>query len=312
MINGYGKKKKMKKIFAIIAMAAIVSYIVVVFLNKSPSEDRAVAKVGNKKIYKSEISAKISEIFAANGSDIGNVLKIENMPAEVIETFSREIYLEKKLVKKAKQVRLNKNPEIRSRLEHEESKILIDAYLNYIIEKNVNDVAIKEKYAELMGNLEGKKEYELSHIVVADEKEALVVYQSYSETSVNQKPKKFVELAKKYSIDKESANKKGDLGYILEDNIIKEIAEIVLKMTKGEYSKPIKTEFGWHIVKIDNIRDAKVFPFEEVKDDIREQMIKEKTKEIYDEIFNDVEVKILIDLNKKEEPKTSQQNEETK
>lgn len=325
MINRrYGRKRKIRKIFAMVAFISIAAYLSIIYFNNhsysGASFGEVIAKVNGQKIYKSEISGKISEIFLGNDAQMESPLQIDNLPAEVIEAFAKEIYFEKKLVSRAKKAKIHKREDVRSKIDQEQNRILIDAYLNKIITENVSEDKIKEKYVELSNNVEGKKEYSLSHIVVKDKDEAAKIYKAYNETKAPSKSAKFSELAKKYSIDKETADKKGDLGYVLEDDIIKEIAETVLKMKKGEYAKPIATKFGWHIVKINDIRDAKIAAFEEVKESIKEQMIKDQTNAIYSDIFNNIDVKLLVrpksqnSGNKKEEgendPEIKKQNED--
>ncbi len=304
MINRrYGRKRKLRKIFAVVAVLSVAAYLLVAYFNKSDKSfsGEVVAKVNGEKIYKSEVSQKISEIFLGNDSQLEGGLQIDNLPSEVLEAFAKEIYLEKKLVSKAKKDKIDKNEEVKNKIEQNRNRILIDSYLNQVITTNVSDDKVKEKYVELTNNIEGKKEYSLSHIVVKTKEDAAKVYKAYNETKSGSKPAKFVELVKKYSIDKETANKKGDLGYVVEDDIAKEISSVVVKMKKGEFTKPIETKFGWHIVKVNDIRDAKVTPFEEVKDSIKEQMIKDETNAIYGDIFKDVKVEILMKAKAKTE-----------
>jgi hypothetical protein len=123
------------------------------------------------------------------------------------------------------------------------------------------------------------------------------------------KLKKFEDLAKKHSSDQESAQKGGDLGYVVESNIVPELSAAVLKLKKGETSAPVQTKFGWHLVKVLDIRDAKALPFESVKDTLRAQLIQDKITEINSRITKNTEVEILIELKA---PQASQEQGEIK
>src|SRR5690606_11362799 len=138
------------------------------------------------------------------------------------------------------------------------------AYLDSVLKNKVNDTTVKDRYVELAGSLQGKKELEVKHIMVKTEKEANEVVDQL------QNGASFDILAKQYSIDKGSASNGGSLGYIVEDNLPPEFRTVLAKMTKGPFSKPVKTNYGWHVVKLQNSRDAKAAPFESVKDALAE------------------------------------------
>jgi len=118
----------------------------------------------------------------------------------------------------------------------------------------------------------------------------------------------FSELAKKYSIDKQTANNGGKLGYLTEDNIAKEIFDVVSTIKKGEVSKIFSVKDVFAIVKLEDVREGKAAAFEDIKDSLREQMIKDETGSIYKEIFDNIKIEIL--LKKDDEKSTSEQKEE--
>src|SRR3989338_7317988 len=96
--NNYAKKRKLIKLFVTFAAIASISYGASIYFNgEQISNDVVVAKINNKKIYKSEINSKIKEVFSGSDSDI-QLPAIETFPPEVVETFAKEIYLERELV----------------------------------------------------------------------------------------------------------------------------------------------------------------------------------------------------------------------
>ncbi len=296
-MRNYSKKRKFKKYIFLIAILSIFSYLSIFYYQNNLRNDYVIAKINNEKILKSEISYKISEIFSSNSADL-KIPDIKDLPKEVIETFAKEIYLEKNLAKKAKKSEISKDQKVKYQIKQAKNRILIDAYLEDEILKNITEEKIKEKYSEISSKIQGKREFLISHILLDSENEANRIYRIYNETNPGQKNSKFKELAKKYSLDKESATKGGDLGFILEDDIAKEIFEQISEFKNSSYTKPIKTEFGWHIVMVNKIRDAEILPFEQSYENIKNQLIKEATDKIYEEIFKDYKIKILIDEKK--------------
>jgi peptidyl-prolyl cis-trans isomerase C len=226
---------------------------------------------------------------------------IESLPKEVIEILAKEIYFDAELTKIAKKSDAAKTDKVSSQIEEVKNTILRQAYMDSLIAAETTEEKITQKYTDLSGELGSKKEYKIAHIVVKTKDQA----EKISQDIKNKPAFKFAEAARKNSLDKESAVDGGDLGFVIESNLIKEIADAVVKMKKDEISDPIETKFGWHLVKFTEVRDSKALPFEEVKDNIRQQLIKELLDKTREEITKDIKVEILLKAETKEivEPK---------
>lgn len=308
--NHYPKKKNLTKLFITFAAVAAVSYGASVYFDGKTSSDIVVAKINNQKIYKSEINGKIREVFV--GAEDVDLPALETFPPEVVEAFAKEIYLEKELVSRAKKSGVTKQEEVKNQVENAQNRIIANAYLASVIKEKVSDQKIRDKYAEL-NNGASKKELLVAQIVVKNKADAEKIL-----SSLNAKKSKnrasFAELAKRNSLDKQSANNGGKLGYLTEENLSKEVLEVVSTMKKGEVSKPFAVKDVFVIVKLEDVREGKAASFEEVKDSLREQMIKDETGAIYKDIFDDIKIEILL---KKAEEKsaleaTEEKNEEVK
>jgi len=307
--NNYTKKKKLTKLFVTFGAIAAISYGASVYFNgKQSQEDMVVAKINNEKIYKSEIDSKIREVFSGADSDI-QLPAIETFPPEVVETFAKEIYLERELVSRAKKEGITKQENIKHQIENSQNRIIANAYLNSVIKEKVSEEKIRDKYAELNNNISGKKEFLVAHIVVKTKSEAEKIRDSLTAKKSKNRAS-FSEMAKKHSLDKESAANGGKLGYVLEDKLSKDLATIVLSLKKDELSQAVQTKDGWHIVKVEDIKEAKSSAFEDVKDNLRDQMVKEETGAIYKDIFDNVKIEIL--LKKAEEKSAEKKQEEVK
>jgi len=287
----YVRKKNSFRIFTTATfIAAIIFAFSYYFTNTKEDKGIAIAKIGNEKIFKREMEQKLRNIFDGQEQTI-KVPEIENMPKEVIEILTKEIYLDKKLLKLAKKSAVTQNSETKARISEARDKILRQAYIDHLIKQEITDQKVNDKYAELTNELAGKKEYSISHIIVKSKDEAEKILKNLNN---RKKPLKFFDAAKKYSLDQDSAEKGGELGYVLEDNVIKEIADILPTLKKDTVSAPIQTKFGWHLVKFSDMRDAKPLDFEAVKDNIRSQLTQDKINEINAGIIKNAKVELLI------------------
>ncbi|MBU6339834.1 MAG: SurA N-terminal domain-containing protein, partial [Rickettsiales bacterium] len=202
----YSRKKKFKKVFIVTTIfAAVAFFCVSLLLNKSP-ESEVVAKINGEEIYKSEVETKLHDIFDSNSQNV-KTPEIKSLPKEVLEILVKDIYLERELTKQAEKSEVAKDQEVIDSIAYAKNKILRQSYVENLIKNAVTDEKINEKYLEISNNLEGKKEYSLSHIVVKTKEEAEKILSEIK--SAKSEDAKFNELAKKHSIDKNTADKGG-------------------------------------------------------------------------------------------------------
>ncbi len=296
------RKKKSKKLFVVATIAAACIFSGSYYVLTNTSSDEVVAKINGQKIYKSEIELRLHDVFEGQEASV-NSPEVSKLPKEIIEILVKEVYLEKELTKEALRSDAVKTKEVKEKIADSKNKILRQAYIDSIIKKEITADKINNKYLELSKELEGKKEYQIFHIVVKTKEEAEKLAK---ELKYKKSPAKFAELAKKYSIDQETAAKGGEIDYTLEDSMIKEVAAVITTLDKDQISEPIQTKFGWHLVKVGDVREAKALSFESVKDNIRDQLIQDRVNEINNKIINNAKVQILIQLNKNEKSKGSE------
>ncbi|MGU3372219.1 peptidylprolyl isomerase PrsA [Bacillus mycoides] len=171
------------------------------------------------------------------------------------------------------------------------------------IEKTITDKELKENY---------KPEIKASHILVKDEATAKKVKEELGQG------KSFEDLAKQYSEDTGSKEKGGDLGYFTAGKMVKEFEDAAYKMKKDEVSEPVKSQFGYHIIKVTDIKEQK--PFDEVKGDIKKDLVQKKTQDA--QFMNDLMMKEIKKADVKvddkdlkdlfEEPKADAKKDEKK
>lgn len=301
----YSRTKNSTKIFLAATLVAAIIFGVSQFFFCCTGSGDVVAKVNGTKIYKSQIEHKLSVLLGGFQTKEVELPALSTLPKEVIEILAKEVYLDDELAKIAKKSDATKTDKVQQQIRETKNAILRQAYMDSLIAEATTDEKISQKYSELSSELLTKKEYEIAHIVVKTKEEAEKIAKELARKS---RYYTFASAAKRYSLDKESSANGGDLGFVLETNLIKEIADVVLKMEKDQISNPIETKFGWHIVKLSDVRDAKALPFEEVKENIRQQIVKELLEKTKEEITKDVKVEILL----KEEAKTEKNADEVK
>lgn len=166
---------------------------------------------------------------------------------------------------------LDKTPDVQAELEMARQSVIFRAYVQDYMKNNpVTDAEIKAEYDKYKAT-QADREYNVRHILVKDEKAAKDIIEQLK------KGAKFDKLAEKFSIDPGSKAKGGELGWNAPGNFVKPFTEAMTKLDKGQISKePVKSDFGFHVIKLDDVRSAKVPGFDEVKPQITEFLQRKK------------------------------------
>ncbi len=160
----------------------------------------------------------------------------------------------------------DKKSEVMAQFDLARQGILVNAYLqDFVTSHPVSDETIKKEYDNIVKTM-GTKEYKARHILVEKEDEAKSIIARL------QKGEKFEELAKQ-SKDPGNKDRGGDLGWSAPSGYVKPFADELVKLEKGKFSAiPVKTEFGWHVIQLDDVRDLKHPPLDEVKPQIQQRL----------------------------------------
>ena len=172
------------------------------------------------------------------------------------------------VVQEAAKKGLDKSPEVTSQLEMAKSQILFGAFINDYVKNNpIPEADLKKFYVTQVRLQFSGKEYHARLILVGSEAEAKAILADLK------KGKKFDALAKAKSADKGSGANGGDLGWANPAAFVKEFGDALQKLPKGKVSDaPVKTQFGYHIIKVEDVRQAKGPTFEEAKGEIQQEL----------------------------------------
>ena len=182
------------------------------------------------------------------------------------EVIAREVFMQE-----AEKLGLSAGDDFRIQMELARQAILIRELFADFQKKNpVTDADLKGEYDKFVA-ANGGKEYRARHILVEKDDEAKAIIASLK------KGGKFEDIAKKSSKDPGSGANGGDLDWANPSSYVPEFAEAMIKLNKGQMTDtPVKTQFGFHIIRIDDIRNAKLPAFEELKPQISQQMQQQK------------------------------------
>ncbi len=234
-----------------------------------PALAQNIAIVNGKPVPKTRADALAAQV-AKSGRPITPELTAQ-IKDEVI---AREIFMQE-----ASKRGLDGSDDYRNQLELARQTILIRALFADFQEKNpVTDADAKAEYDKFVAANAGK-EYRARHILVAKEDEAKAIIANLK------KGAKFEDLAKKQSKDPGSGANGGDLDWANAKSYVPEFSEAMVKLAKGQTTQaPVKTQFGFHVIRLDDVRDAQLPKFEEVKGQIQQQMQQERLSKFQDEL----------------------------
>ena len=223
----------------------------------APQTPGVVATVNGKPIPQSQLDVLLKERVAQGEKDNEELRK--KLREDLI---TREV-LYQEMVKSG----FDKSPGMATQADFVRENFLLQAYLQDFIKTHpVSDDVLKTEYNKIKTELENKQEYHARHILVDKEAEAKDIIAQVK------KGAKFDKLATEKSKDAGSASKGGDLGWNLPSNYVKPFADALVKLKKGQYTQtPVESQFGWHVVKLEDTRPVKVPAYEEVKPKLQQR-----------------------------------------
>ncbi|GAD23188.1 peptidylprolyl isomerase [Acidovorax sp. MR-S7] len=190
--------------------------------------------------------------------------EIENQIKE--EVIAREIFMQE-----AQKRGLEASADYKAQMELARQTILIrELFADYQKSSPVTDAEIQAEYDKFVAANAGK-EYKASHILVEKEDEAKAIIASLK------KGGKFEDIAKKQSKDPGSGARGGDLDWASPSSYVPEFTEALVKLEKGKTTQaPVKSQFGWHVIRLDDVREAQLPKLDEVKPQIAQQLQQQK------------------------------------
>jgi peptidyl-prolyl cis-trans isomerase C len=239
-----------------IASAAITGALALVLLTALPvraqDANPVLAKVNGVEIRQSDV-ALAEEELGQSLAQMDPATKKENVLAFLIDM--------KIVAKAAEDKKVEDNEDFKKRLAFTRNRLLMDSLLAVEGKAATTDEAMKKVYEEASKQITGEQEVHARHILVETEDEAKAI------AAELKKGGDFAELAKKKSKDP-GASDGGDLGFFTKDQMVPEFSAIAFTLEPGKISDPVKSQFGWHVIKVEEKRNRQAPAFEQVKPQI--------------------------------------------
>ncbi len=200
------------------------------------------------------------------------------------ELIDRELLRQAALTQK-----LDQTPEFQKKLKQMQDNLLMAMVMqDYLDKHSIDDAKLKEEYDQQIAKMKMPSEYKARHILVETEQQAKDIIEELKAG------KPFTELAKNQSTDTDSANQGGDLGWITQRSVVPEFGEALKKLAKGQYtSAPVKSQFGWHVIQLDDIRAVPLPPFESVKEKIRSSLQGQQMQNYMDGLRKQAKIEMI-------------------
>jgi peptidyl-prolyl cis-trans isomerase C len=189
------------------------------------------------------------------------------------EVIAREIFMQE-----AQKRGLDATPEYKTQIELARQTILIrELFAEFQKTSAVSDADVQAEYDKFVA-ANGGKEYRARHILVETQAQADAILASLK------KGGKFEDIAKKQSKDPGSGANGGDLDWAAAGNYVKEFSDAMVALNKGQLSAPVKSQFGFHIIRLDDVREAQLPKIDEVKPQIVQQMTQQRMANFQQEL----------------------------
>jgi peptidyl-prolyl cis-trans isomerase C len=267
-------------LFSLPALAAAAMFAVAGPSGAAAQTDPVVAKVNGTDIRESDL--------AAAEADIGSQLPpmAPDAKKDYLITYVGDMIL---VSKAAEAKKLGDTDEFKKKLALARTKLLMEALLQDEAKSAVTDEAMKKVYADAIKEVGNEQEVSARHILVESEDDAKAI------SADLKKGGDFAAIAKEKSKDPGSKDSGGDLGFFTKDQMVPEFAEAAFKLDKGQVSDPVKSQFGWHVIRVDDKRTKEPPTFEQVKDQIENFVQRKAQADLIQKLRADAKIEKIGD-----------------
>ena len=292
---------KKQKIALFISASSLLAILGVVFANAN-ADDKAAKNAETPAVVATENAAPSKVLAKVNGkeitsADVDAVIaqmdpQIKNSPREMIEPMLVDQLIDIALInEKVATANLENDADVQKILAKAKQQVLQEVYLSKAVEAKITTEMLKKEYSKYASAYAKEKgeEIKASHILVDSEDKAKEIIKKL------EAGEDFAALAKEKSSCPSSA-RGGDLGYFSKKDMVPAFSDAAYKLKVGEYTKvPVKTEFGWHVVKLTDRRAAKAPSFDEIKDQLKNSVAKDVIRSIVEDLHKTAKIEKFYD-----------------
>lgn len=263
-----------------ILIVSAVSVITLCACNPTGNPKAAVAAtVNGTSISESRVDKLLKQSAAQGQPNKPELRKV------IIDQLSMQLLVSQEAIKKG----IDKRPEISDQLDLTRQSILANAFAeDYLKNSPVSDDMLKAEYEKVKARMTGN-EYKARHILVEKEADAKNII-----AKLRKNPKAFESLAKEKSKDTGSKANGGDLGWFDPRAMVPEFGDAVAKLTKGQFTEePVKSQFGYHVILLEDSRPKMIPPFDQVKPQLQQQVQQQNLKKLFDDLKAKAKIEIV-------------------
>lgn len=218
---------------------------------------KVLARVNGEAITEQDVTTAIDDVGA----------EYPNLPPEGLRNITLEFLIEMKIVsQKAKAEKIDQTEDFKRRMAYVQQRVLMQQLLLREANAATSDAAVKKFYDEQVAQIKPVDEVRARHILVDSEDEAKKIVARLKGGE------DFAKIAKELSKDPGSGAEGGDLGFFTQDRMVPEFAAAAFAMKPGELSAPVKTQFGWHVIKTEERRQRPLPAFDQIKDRVAQSL----------------------------------------
>jgi peptidyl-prolyl cis-trans isomerase C len=265
-------------VFGAVVAVALIAFPVVLHAQQSGAEDDpVVARVDGEAVHQSEVLEMARGLPPQYQAQL---MQIYPLLVQRLVDF--------KLAGKAgRAAGLAGDEEVKARVVQAEEQVIREIYIEREVAARITDEALQAQYKEFLANTPPKAEHHARHILLKTEEAAREVIALLDGGA------DFAELAKERSTGPSGAQG-GDLGFFTADQMVSEFSEAAAALEPGQHSKdPTKTQFGWHVIKLENRRTAEPPGFEEVEPQLREEMARGAVEAVFKDLRDNATIEIV-------------------
>ena len=240
------------------------------------AEDAVIARVNGVEIKQSDLDFAASEV----GPRLGSFRPDDRQRVLLQFVIENEL-----MAAAGEKDKLNKADNFDARVKYHTRRALRDAYFDSSITGAVKDADAKKIYDEKLAGMKPAQEVHARHVLVATKEEAEAVKKRL------EKGDDFAKVAEELS--KDTKAKGGDLGYFSRGQMLKPFEEAAFSLDVGKISDPVETQFGWHVIKVEDKRDQKPPNFDDVKQAILTQLVTQKAQAVVSGLRNSAKIEIV-------------------
>jgi peptidyl-prolyl cis-trans isomerase C len=258
------------------AAALAVAMVAVGLPALAADTDPVVATVNGKEIHR-------SVLLQAQQS----IPQIRQLPLEMVyDQLLDHVITGQLLLDQAKKQKLDDDPQVKAAIRDAQNRILQQAYLARRVDSDLTEDVLKKHFEQMKSSMPAKEEVKVRHILVDSEEAAKAVIADLNSGV------KFEDEAKAKTKDPSGTTNGGDLGYIGKEDTVPEFAEAAFKLKPGEVTAtPVKTQFGWHVIKVEDRRVAPPPTFEEARASVKNEMASQDVQKIVESLQKSAQIK---------------------